>query len=228
MSDYLDRVERQLVQRADALYAPGGSGWSSAGRRGRFGHVPRGVPGLDGRGVFGQGGRLRRRGSWSVAGVVVGALGGLVAAVIMSLAPSPATSDFTVARGKGGVVTIKANTSSSISAVNSRLTWLGIPIRVARSLPKCTALGTGRGATRGSVATGSPDRPGTPVVVRRLRGDPRALLSVRVRPPTRPGQTLVLAADKPGGDIVGRLISGSAAVCAAGADRAPALLGAPG
>jgi hypothetical protein len=224
VSDYLDRVERQLVQRADGLYAPS-RGWSSAGHRDRFGLVSRAGSGLDARGVRGRGGWPRRRGSWSVGGVIIGALGGLIAAVIMSLGASPAPSDFTVARGKGGVVTIKASTSSNISAVNSRLAWLGIPIRVARTLPTCTASRRVPGAKRGSVPAGSVDRPRMPVL-RRLKGDPRALLAIRVRPPTQPGQTLVLAADKPGGEIVGQLISGATAVCVTAGGRGPALLGA--
>src|ERR1039458_6762695 len=106
MSDYFDRVERQLVQRADALYSPSAGGVLSAGRRPRLFYASRASSALlhalglsHARAVF-------RGASRSVVGMIMGVLGGLIAALIVSLGASPATPDFTIARGKGGLVTI--------------------------------------------------------------------------------------------------------------------------
>lgn len=223
MSDYLDRIERQLVQRADELYGTR-SGSSSAGR---FGVVSRFMTRLDPLGVVGQvRWTPRRGGSWSLPGIVLGVLGGLVVAMVMSLGASSAPADFTLVRGKGGMLVVKANPSANLADINTRLAQLGIPIRLARSLATCTSSGSGPLRTGGSALAGSGDQ-ALPVVVRRLKGYPRALLAVRVRPPTRPGQTLVLAAGRPGGQVVGRLISGRGLVCTAGVGRGLGLLGVP-
>jgi hypothetical protein len=227
MSDYFDRVERQLVQRADALYSPSPGGLPSAGHRPSVSHASRaGSAVLDALGLSRMGPRPRRLAPRSVAGIVVGALGGLVAALIVSLGASPATPDFTVARGKGGSVTIKATAPSSIAALNTRLGSLGIAIRVAKVLPRCVAPARPVGSQRRSIPARTLDLASMPVVGRRLKGDHGGLLSVRVMPPDRPGQTLLLAADS-SGDTFGLLISGLAPACVRGARHGRALLGAP-
>jgi hypothetical protein len=157
--------------------------------------------------------------------MVVGAVGGLVAAVIVLLGASPATPDFSVARGKGGLVAITAETPSSLARLNARLGSSGIAVRVARVLPRCVAPARPVGPQR-SVAARTLDLASMPVVVRRLKGDRYGLLSVRVAPPTRPGQTLLLAADS-SGDTFGQLISGLAPGCVRGARHGGALFGAP-
>jgi hypothetical protein len=225
MSDYFDRVEAQLVQRADALYSASAAGSRSVGQRVRGFQAPRGRSA--GAGAFGLvlgGERLRRRTPRSLVGIVLGAAGGLVAALIVSLGASPATPDFTVSREKGRLVTISAAKPSSVAALNNRLALLGIPIRAAKVLSDCVAPVQTVGPR--SVPARTLDLASMPLVVRRLKGGRRALLSVRVAPPTRPGQTLVLAAGGSGTETVGQLITGSAPVCIRGTRRGDALLGA--
>jgi hypothetical protein len=227
MSDYFDRVERQLVQRADALYSPTAVGSLSVGQRVRGYKLSRGrSAGSDASSLIREGSRLRRRATRCLAGVGLGGLGGLVAALIVSLGASPATPDFTVVRGKGRLVTIKAATPSSIAALNSRLASLGIPIRAAKVLPRCIAPVQTVGPQHRSVSALTLELASMPMVMRRLKGDQRALLAVRVAPVTRAGQTLLLATGSPGTETFGQLIVGSAPACVRGTRRGRALLGA--
>jgi hypothetical protein len=140
--------------------------------------------------------------------------------LIVSLGAGPGSSDFTVVRGKGGLVTIKVTKPSGIVALNSRLASLGIPIRAAKVLPRCVAPVRTVGPQQRSAPARTLDLGSMPVVARRLKGDRRALLAVMIAPPTRPRQTLVLAADGPGTETVGQLIVGSAPACIR-RDRAP-------
>jgi hypothetical protein len=226
MSDYFDRMERQLVRRADALYAPGAVGSPSVqrSREYKLSHVHRGASGAFGLVCAGQ--RLRRRAIQRVAGLGLGVIGGLVAALIVSLGASPAPPDFTVSRGKGRLVTIKVAKPSSIPALNSKLASLGIPIRAAKVLSSCVAPVQALGSQQLTPAR-TLEVASMPLVLRRLKGDSRALLSVRVAPPTRLGQTLLLAADGSGAETLGQLILGSAPVCVRGGRRETALLAAP-
>ena len=223
MSDYFDRVERQLVQRAEALYSPSAGG-SRLVRQPSRSYASRAGALVNALGLS-RARAVLRRPSRSVAATIVGVLGGLVAALIVSLGASPATPDFTIARGKGGLVTIKATTPSSIAAVNARLASLGIAIRVARVLPSCVAPARPVGAQRRSART--LDLASMPVAVRRLNNDRQALVAVRIAPPTRPGQTLLLAAGTAGTASFGQLISGLAPACIRGPGQGHALLGAP-
>ncbi len=225
MSEYFDRVEAQLVQRADALYSTSAGGWLSVGRRGRGFGAPRGRRADPGAfDLVGAGERLPRRAPRALVAFVLAGAGGLIAALIMLLGPSPATPDFSVSRGKGRLVTISAATPASIAALNNRLASLGIPIRAARVLPDCVAPVQTIGPRSAPAQT--LDLPGMPLVLRRLKGDREALLRVRVVPPSRPGQTLVLAADGSGAEPVGELIMGSPPACIRGPRRGHALLGA--
>jgi hypothetical protein len=200
MTDYFDRVETQLVQRADALYPASAGGSLSPGRRVRGSRQPD-----------------------ALVGMVLGAAGGLVAALIVLLGASPATPDFSVSRGKGRLVTISAATPSNISALNNRLAFLGIPIRAVKVLPDCVSPVHAIGARSAPAQT--LDVASMPLVLRRLKGR-KALLSVRVVPPSRPGQTLVLAAGGSRSDPVGELITGSPPACIRDPRRGHALLGA--
>jgi hypothetical protein len=225
MSDYFDRVERQLVQRAEALYSPSAGG-SLLARQPSRSYLSRASALLNALGLS-RARAVLRRPSRSVAATIMGVLGGLVAALIVSLGASPATPDFTIARGKGGVVTIKATTPSSIAAVNARLASLGIAIRVARVLPRCVAPVRPVGARRRSARARTLDLASMPVAVRRLTNDRQALVAVRIAPPTTRGQTLLLAAGTSGTASFGQLISGLAPACIRGPAQGHALLGAP-
>jgi len=227
MSDYFDRVERQLVRRADALYAPGAVGSLSL-QRSREYKLSRGRRAVSGAfGLVCGGRRLRRRATQRLAGVGLGAVGGLVAALIVSLGASPAPPDFTVSRGKGRLVTIKVAKPSSIPALNRKLASLGIPIRAAKVLSYCVAPVQTLGSQQLTPAARTLEVASMPLVLRRPKGDSRALLSVRVAPPTRLGQTLLLAANASGAETRGQLILGSAPVCVRGGHHETALLAAP-
>jgi hypothetical protein len=156
--------------------------------------------------------------------MVLGAAGGLVAALIMLLGASPATPDFSVSRGKGRLVTISAVAPSSVAALNNRLASLEIPIRAANVRSDCAAPVRTVGPRTTKLRTLDVAR--MPLVFRRLKGDRGALLSVRVAPPSRAGQTLVLAAIGSGANPVGELITGSPPACIRGQRRGHALLGA--
>jgi hypothetical protein len=227
MSDYFDRVERQLVRRADALYSPGAVGSLSV-QRSRAYKLSRGHRGASGAfGLVCAGQRLRRFATHRLAGLGLGVIGGLVAALIVSLGASPAPPDFTVSRGKGRLVTIKVANPSSIPALNSKLASLGIPIRAAKVLSYCVAPAQARGSQQLKPAARTLDVASMPLVLRRLKGDSRALLSVRVAPPTRRRETLLLAAGGSGAETLGQLILGSAPVCVRGGRHESALLAAP-
>ena len=225
MTDYFDRVEAQLVQRADALYSASAGGSLSPGGRVRGVRPPRGrrveIAALD---LAGAGGHSPRRTPDALVGMVLGAAGGLVAALIMLLGASPATPDFSVSRGKGRLVTISAAAPSSVTALNNRLASLGIPVRAATVRSDCVAPVQTIGPP--STKRRTLNVAAMPLVLRRLTGDRRALLSVRVAPPSRPGQTLVLAAGGSGADPVGQVITGSPPACIRGPRRGHALLGA--
>jgi hypothetical protein len=225
MTDYFDRVETQLVQRAEALYPASADGSLSLDGRVRDVRPPLGrraeTAALD---LAGGSRDSLRRTPDALVGMVLGAVGGLVAALIMLLGASPATPDFSVSRGKGRLVTISAATPSSVAALNNRLASLGIPIRAANVRSDCVAPVQPIGPR--STKPRTLDLAGMPLVVRRLKGDHRALLSVRVAPPSRAGQTLVLAAGGSGADPVGELITGSPPACIRGPRRGHALLGA--
>jgi len=224
MTDYFDRVEAQLVQRAGALYSTSAVGRLSAGRRGGF-RGPRARRADAGAfDLVSAGERSPRRSPRALVGFVLAGAGGLVAALIMLLGASPATPDFSVSRGKGRLVTINAATPSSIAALNNRLASLGIPIRAAKVLPDCVAPVQTIGSRSATAQT--LDLAGMPLVLRRLKGDRKALLRVMVAPPSRPGQTLVLAAGGSGAEPVGQLITGSPPACIRGPRRGHALLGA--
>jgi hypothetical protein len=225
LTDYFDRVETQLVQRADALYPASAGGSLSPGGRVRGVRPPRGrraeVAALD---LAGPGRHSLRRTPDALVGMVLGAAGGLVAALIMLLGASPATPDFSVSRGKGRLVTISAAAPSSVAALNNRLASLGIPIRAANVRSDCAAPVQMIGSR--STKPRTLDAARMPLVFRRLKGDRGALLSVRVAPPSRAGQTLVLAAGGSGAALVGELITGSPPACIRGPRRGHALLGA--
>lgn len=225
MTDYFDRIETQLVQRAGALYPASAGSFLSPGRRARGVRPPRGrraeTAALE---LAGAGGHSPRRTPDALVGMVLGAAGGLVAALIMLLGASPATPDFSVSRGKGRSVTISAARPSSLAALNSRLASLGIPIRAAAVRSNCAAPVQTIGPR--PIQPRTLDVARMPLVFRRLKGDSGALLSVRVAPPSRAGQTLVLAAGGSGAALVGELIAGSPPACIRGPRRGPALLGA--
>ena len=228
MSGYFDGVQRQLVARADALYPPAPGGAASVSRRTDVLSALRvRVAVRDVVGVIGANPRSRRSVGRSVGAIAVGACGGLVAALIVSLGAGPAASDFTVARGKGRLVTIKAATPSSIPGVNRRLASLGIAVRVATVLPRCVAPVRPVGARYRTASPLTLDLASMPVAVRRLKGDGHGLFSVRLLPPTTPGQTLVLAAGASDADAYGQLVSGSAPACVRGPGHRPAVLSAP-
>ncbi len=233
MSDYFDRVERQLVQQAGALYSPSAGRSLTVDRPARD-HRARRTTGLFSgvvvdRGVLGRHDRRSRRGAaWWLAGAGLGGLGGIVAAVIVSFGAGTATSELNVTRGKGHLVTITAAKASSIAVLNSRLASLGIPIRAAKVTPDCVAPVQTIDPHQRSATARTLGLASMPVISRRAKGDRGALLSVMVAAPTRPGRTLVLAAGGPRTETVGQVIAGRAPVCIRGVHHESALLGAAG
>lgn len=231
MGDYFDRIERQLVEQVGVVY-PTDAAQAVAvepppdRRARRAGSVRpdrlRRHSGAD-RGSRGSGRGLGSR--W--AGVGLGGLGGLIAAVVMSLGASP-NPEFTIVRGKGRAVTIRVAQASSLAALNDRLAAMGIPIRTAKVLPDCVApVQTVASRLRPAVLR-TLGLASMPVISRRRSGDGRALLSVQVVPPARSGQTLVLAAGGSEAETFGQVIVGSAPACIRETRRNQALLSATG
>jgi len=154
-------------------------------------------------------------------------LGGLIAAVVMSLSASIGP-EFTIVRGKGRVVTIRVAQASSIAALNGQLAALGIPVRAAKVLPECVAPVQAVGSRLRPAVLRTLGLASMSVISRRGGGDGRALLSVRVVPPERSGRTLVLAAGGSEVETFGQVIVSPAPACIRDTRRNQALLSATG
>lgn len=230
MGDYFDRIERQLVQQVGAVYPQSGAqalDEASHDPRARLASGARSGR-LDRRSGSGWASRTSRRGLGSRwAGVALGGLGGLIAAVVMSLGPS-AGPEFSIVRGKGRVVTIQVAQTSSIAALNSRLASLGIPIRAAKVLPECVAPVQTVGSRLRPAVLRTLRLASMPVISRRRGGDRGAVLSVRAVSPGIPGRTLVLATAEAETETFGQVIVGSAPLCVRDTRRNHAVLSAAG
>lgn len=231
MGDYFDRIERQLVEQVGVVYPPDAAQAVAVepppDRRARHAHSVR-QDRLRRHGGAVRGSRGSRRGLGSRwAGVGLGGLGGLIAAVVMSLGASIGP-EFTIVRGKGRVVTIRVAQASSIAALNGQLAALGIPVRAAKVLPECVAPVQAVGSRLRPAVLRTLGLASMPVISRRGGGDGRALLSVRVVPPERSGRTLVLAAGGSEVETFGQVIVSPAPACIRDTRRNQALLSATG
>lgn len=231
MSDYFDRVERQLAHQATSRYGLGASRLPVRVRRADAHRMLwRAVRALEG--AFQPGKSSARHDSRSrlgfgayFAGAVAG-VGGLVAVLVMSFGAS-VTPEQLVARGKGGLVTIAAGDGSSVGALNRRLASLGLPVRAAAVLPGCVAPAWPVTHGQQTVGARTLDVAGMAVVSHRRPRD-RLGLVARVLPPLKRGLTLVLAVGDHASEIVGQVVVGSAPRCVRGRHRAVALSGAVG
>jgi len=230
VSDYFDRVERQLAHQAASRY--GSSAFRSPVRvRRADAHrlLWRALRGLEAAFQRGNSARPDRRSRLGFGAYLVGALagvGGLLAVLVMSFGAS-VTPEQLVVRGKGGLVTITAADGSSVGALNRRLASLGIPVRAAVVLPGCVA--PVWSVARGQQIAGARtlDVAGMPVVSRRRGRDLRGLVA-RVIPPFKRGLTLVLAVGARASETVGQVIVGPAPRCVRGRHRSVAVSGAVG
>lgn len=230
MSDYFDRVERQLAHQATSRYGSSASRSPVRVRRADAHRLLwRALHGLEAAFWRGNSARPARRSRLSFGAYLAGAVagvGGLLAVLVMSFGAS-ITPEQLVARGKGGLVTITAADGSSVGALNRRLASLGIPIRAAAVLPGCVA--PVRSVTHDQQVAGARtlDVAGMPVVSHRRPRDRRGLVA-RVVPPLKQGLTLVLAVGDSASATVGQVIVGPAPRCVRGRHRAVALSGAAG
>lgn len=230
MSDYFDRVERQLAHQATSRYGPSASR-SPVRVRHADAHrmLRRAAHTLEAafqRGNSAHPDRRSRLGFGAYLAGAVAGVGGLVAVLVMSFGAS-VTPERLVARGKGGLVTITAADGSSVGALNRRLASLGIPVRAAAVLPGCVA--PVWPVTRGQQVAGARtlDVAGMAVVSHRRPWD-RLGLVARALPPLKRGLTLVLAVGDHASETVGQVVVGSAPRCVRGRHRAVALSGAVG
>lgn len=230
MSDYFDRVERQLAHQATSRYGPSASRSVVRVRRADVHRMLwRALHALQAAFPCGNSARPDRRSRLGFGAFLAGAVagvGGLLAVLVMSFGAS-VTPEQLVARGKGGLVTIRAADGSSVGALNRRLAWLGIPVRAAAVLPGCVApvWPVARGQQVADART--LDVAGMAVVSRRRPRDRLGLLA-RVLPPLKRGLTLVLAVGDRASETVGQIVVGPAPRCVRGQHPAVALSGAVG
>jgi hypothetical protein len=222
MSDYFERIERQLVKQAAALYpaAADGSSRAPADDVGRSG--VRSAASIqpdrwhDGR---------RRAGGWRsggadrLGGFGVGTFGGLIAALVVSLGASTAAPDAPAMRGKGRLVTIRMSTTSN--GIGGPLALLGVA-GVSEVSTDCLASAGPVQTKLPPVGTRGVHLRGPRVAARRDRIDRRQLPPAGVTLPRR----LLGATALPDGGELDALIP--APVCVRGARGAPAFAGATG
>ena len=226
MSDYFERIERQLVKQAAALYPAG----SDASSRDDAPVHEDGVSGVrpvdsgrldrwhDGRR---RGGGWRSGGADRLGGFGLGTFGGLIAALVVSLGASTAAPDATAMRGKGRLVTIRMSTASSSNGIGGPLASLGVA-GVSQVRTECLASGGPVQAELSPVGARAVHLRGPRVVARRDWNDRRQVPPTGVTLPRR----LLGAAVRPNSDRLDELIP--APVCVRGARGAPAFAGATG
>jgi hypothetical protein len=228
VSDYLDRVEAQLVQRAGELYGTVTDGAERGDALRPLQPIDLGAEEFSRADAFVEfDGGLGRRRIESFSGFCAATAGTLLVALLMSLGANPAAPDFTVARGKGGSVTLRASGPSSLAGLNRKLASLRIPIRAVRVRPKCSALARPVGRDHHALSARRLELARMPQLGRRLRHSGRAMMSVTVASPLRPGETLVVAATRSSITPLARLIVGSVPSCVRGAAPGTRLLTAP-